>query len=141
MTTFYVPAIGAIDGVNTTFTAGTSYIPGSMVHHLNGSIKTPADTDGIIETNPTAGIVDLKVPPRVGDRVILVVNNGIGTEVTTGISAIVRINPSVDAVIAQDVRLVATVSAAQRIAAEITQPSLILATIKTPRIVAEVICE
>ena len=90
MTIFYTPASGAIDGVNTTFFAGRAYVAGTMLHHLNGYIKVPADTDGIIETDPTLGLVDLKVAPRTGDRVILIVNDGVGTEVTVGVTAVFR---------------------------------------------------
>ena len=109
MATFYIPAIGVVDGVNTTFSAGRSYIAGTMFHHLNGSIKTPADTDGITETNPAAGLVNLKVAPRVGDRVILIVNDGVGTEITTGVSAVFRSTISVRASI-QSPKITARVS-------------------------------
>lgn len=144
MSTFHVPAVGVIDGVNTTFTTGSPnvipYVKGTMFHHLNGSIKTPADTDGLIETNPAAGIVDLKVAPRVGDRVILVVNDGVGTEITTGVSAVIRRDPSVRAVIA-DGRLSVTVAPTLRITAQVDSVPAVIASIKVPKLTAEVSCE
>jgi hypothetical protein len=62
---FEVPS-GTIDGVNTTFTVSTPYQPGSSAVFINGMLMREDLVDGWYETNPAAGIIDLKEAPRVG---------------------------------------------------------------------------
>jgi hypothetical protein len=60
---FEVPS-GAIDNVNTVFTLSRSYTPGTVAVFLNGQLKREDYDDGWIETDPVAGVVTLKEPPR-----------------------------------------------------------------------------
>lgn len=57
---------GTIDGVNTTFTVSTAYLPGSVAVFINGLLMREDLDDGWIETNPATGTIDLKEAPRVG---------------------------------------------------------------------------
>lgn len=65
---FEVPS-GAIDNVNVTFTLSQSYTPGSVAVFLNGQLKRQDYEDGWIETDPVAGVVTLKEPPRYASNI------------------------------------------------------------------------
>lgn len=60
---------GPVDGVNTSFTTATPYVPGTLAVYLNGQLKSAALADGWLETSPASGSFDLKVAPQVGDIV------------------------------------------------------------------------
>jgi hypothetical protein len=60
----FVVAIGTIDGANTIFYTGEAYQPGSTAVFLNGQLKRHDYDDGWTETDPAAGRVDLKIPPK-----------------------------------------------------------------------------
>ena len=62
--TFLTP-IGAIDGLNPTFQVH-AYQSGSLVPTRDGLTLDPSLDDGAIETDPSEGFFDMKVPPRVG---------------------------------------------------------------------------
>jgi hypothetical protein len=70
-----VIARGAIDGVNTVFTTGTPYVPGSAAYILNGRIHNQAlprgpDNDyGFVELSPDSGTIQVDNPPVSGDVV------------------------------------------------------------------------
>ena len=66
LTDFETP-VGVIDGTNTTFTISRPYVPGSVRLFWDGLIRLENNDDGIIETDPTTGIVDLREAPIVGD--------------------------------------------------------------------------
>ena len=59
-------AIGAIDGVNTSFFTPTPYLAGSVRAYYNGQLLLE---DCVFETNPTTGAVEFTYveAPRVGD--------------------------------------------------------------------------
>ena len=59
--------VGAIDGTNTTFVISRPYIPGSVRLFWDGLIRLEDNDDGVIETDPTTGTVDLREAPIVGD--------------------------------------------------------------------------
>jgi hypothetical protein len=64
-----VLAQGAIDGVNTVFSTGVPYVPGSTAYILNGRIHNQAlqrgpDNDyGYIELSPDSGTIQVDNPP------------------------------------------------------------------------------
>jgi hypothetical protein len=70
-----VVAQGAIDGVNTTFSTGVPYVPGSTAYILNGRIHNKAlsgNADygyGYVELDPDAGTIQVENPPLPGDLV------------------------------------------------------------------------
>lgn len=55
--------VGAINGVNTTFTLPDVYVAGSLEILLNGQDQ---NMDDIIETNPGSKIFDLTFAPKTG---------------------------------------------------------------------------
>ena len=64
---------GAVDGVNTTFTASMAYTSGSTAVFLNGQLKRPhvaGVQDGWVETSPPAGVVTLDEAPRSPNDVV-----------------------------------------------------------------------
>lgn len=57
---------GTIDGANTSFTVSIPYQAGSSAVFINGVLMRLDLDDGWIETDPAAGLVNLKEAPRVG---------------------------------------------------------------------------
>lgn len=70
-----VIARGAIDGVNTVFSTGEPYVPGSTAYILNGRIHNRllargADNDyGYVELSADAGTIQVDNPPAIDDVV------------------------------------------------------------------------
>lgn len=78
MATVFEQAIGGIDGSNTDFQTPTNFVAGSLRHVLNGQVKDPAGTDGLIEgTSPN---FELKEAPLPGDRVDVIYDDGRATD-------------------------------------------------------------
>lgn len=65
---FAVPT-GAIDGINTVFSVGEPYSPGSVAVFYNGLLVRIADDDGWTESDPSTGEVTLTAPPLALDTV------------------------------------------------------------------------
>ncbi len=67
-----VAAIGNVDGMNTTFSAGEPYMPGYTRYILNGRIHAAHSDDyDFTESNPDTGEITVAVPPADGDVVQL----------------------------------------------------------------------
>jgi len=60
---FEVPS-GIIDGVNNLFTVSMPYGAGTIAVFINGQLMERSLDDGWFETDPSAGSVTLKEPPR-----------------------------------------------------------------------------
>lgn len=60
---FEVP-VGAVNGVNVTFTVSMPYGPGTTAVFINGMLMERSLDDGWFETNPSTGTVTLKEAPR-----------------------------------------------------------------------------
>lgn len=62
----YDDAIGNINGINTIFYVNFPYQPGSVREFLNGQLISADDDDGFIETDPSSGEIQTKIPPEGG---------------------------------------------------------------------------
>lgn len=63
------PLNGAIDGTNRLFTI-RPYTGGSVTAVWRGILRDPANEDGLVETNPSAGLVTMKEAPLSGDALL-----------------------------------------------------------------------
>ena len=65
----FVVLSGAIDGINTAFSTGMPYVPGSFAGFTNGLLTKFDDLDGWTELDPAAGTVQWTTAPLAGDVV------------------------------------------------------------------------
>jgi len=62
-------ALGAINGVNTSFFSLVPYTPGTTAVFLNGDLLEPLLDNGWLETSAALGLFTMKEAPRTGDVV------------------------------------------------------------------------